>query len=87
MDTYCNHNKNYKILSQLLTYIRISDILDIYQHKISLLLGLVKVTRMALHQHYPKMSQDGFEALFSRYLPRTSPRALSAELRDGSLAH
>ena len=28
--------------------------------------GLVKITRMALHQHYPKMSQDGFEALFSR---------------------
>ena len=30
--------------------------------------GLVKITRMALHQHYPKMVQDGFEALFSRYL-------------------
>jgi len=28
--------------------------------------GLVKITRMALHQHYPKMCQDGFEALFSR---------------------
>ena len=28
--------------------------------------GLVKITRMALHQHYPKMVQDGFEALFSR---------------------
>lgn len=28
--------------------------------------GLVKVTRMALHKHYPKMAHDGFEALFSR---------------------
>ena len=29
-------------------------------------LGLVKIGRMALHKHYPKMTQDGFEALFSR---------------------
>ena len=28
--------------------------------------GLVKISRMTLHQHYPKMVQDGFEALFSR---------------------
>ena len=28
--------------------------------------GLVKITRMALHRNYPKMVQDGFEALFSR---------------------
>ena len=28
--------------------------------------GLVRITRMALHKHYPKMCQDGFEALFSR---------------------
>lgn len=28
--------------------------------------GLVKITRMSLHKHYPKMGQDGFEALFSR---------------------
>lgn len=28
--------------------------------------GLVKIARMSLHKHYPKMIQDGFEALFSR---------------------
>ena len=31
-----------------------------------LILGLVKIARMALHKHYPKMTHDGFEALFSR---------------------
>ena len=28
--------------------------------------GLVKITRMALHKQYPKMGQDGYEALYSR---------------------
>ena len=27
--------------------------------------GLVKIARLALHKHYPKLAQDGFEALFS----------------------
>ncbi len=28
--------------------------------------GLVKIARLSLHKHYTKMSQDGFEALYSR---------------------
>ena len=35
-------------------------------HLINLISGLVKIARLALHKHYPKITQDGFEALFSR---------------------